>query len=65
MLPKQGGISHRSVGRNSVISRVHRHMKASFCTAKCDISPSHKDRTVPCSGSIAAVFYYGLLTWYT
>ena len=35
--------------------RVHHHMRASFCTAKCDISPSPKDRTVRCGGSKTAV----------
>jgi hypothetical protein len=57
-------LAHRETGRNlpSLSRRKLRylgeftpHMKASFCTAKCDISPSQKDRIVRCGGSISAV----------
>jgi len=51
----QGGISHGSVAETLLSRRAHRHMRASFCTAQCDISPSPKDRTVRCGSSKAAV----------
>ena len=37
-----GGISRRSVGRNSASKRVPHHIRASFGMAKCNISPSQK-----------------------
>src|SRR6266516_1223947 len=52
---EQGGISHCSVGRNSASKRVPHHIRASFGMAKCNISPSQKERTVRCGGSIAPV----------